>query len=207
MGIRIFAILALLLWSAMAFAQEKRILHVSAYPSNSEIYVGYERPDFTENGDYVSPAALPIDKESNSVRITLFKPGFRDSTIDVTVPKLDESYLMVILQEETKNYVLDEQENAIAKRSQKSVGNWMILGSLVPFAGAAVTAALNAKANTDANDIKKRLSKHLIESENTAALKSDLSDTKKDAKNYRTATFWLAGAGAAVLAIGLYLRF
>ncbi len=193
--------------TTLAIAQGGRILHVSAWPTGTEIYVGEDIPNFTNAPDYTTPASIPVSDKNEFVRITLFKSGFRDSTIDVTVPNLDSSYLMVILQEEHRSHALERQDAVLTKRSQKKVGNWMTLSSIIPYGIAVATFILNANANSNAEDIKKDLSKHKIESEKTASLKHDLKEERHDAENYRKATLWSAGIGTAILAVGLYLRF
>lgn len=191
----------------LAFAQGERTLRISAWPTGTEIYIGEDSPNFANAPDYTTPATIPVPDENEFVRLTLFKPGFRDSTIEVTVPNLDSSYLMVILQEENRSYALERQDAALTKRSQKKVGNWMMLSSIIPYGIAVATFILNANANSNADDIKKDLSKHKIESEKTASLKHDLKEERHDAENYRKATLWSAGIGTAILAVGLYLRF
>lgn len=203
---KLIAIFVLLI-TAFAFSEGERILHVSAHPANSEIYVTESYPDFSKKAEYISPAAIPVDYEAPSIRITLFKPGFRDSTIEVSIPRLDESYLMVMLQEETRDHVLEEQEKAMTKRTHRVASNWILLGSLIPYGFAVTSAILNKNANDNAEDIRKKLSNHKIESEKTRQLESDFRDERRSARNYRKATLWGAGVGTAILALGLYLRF
>lgn len=197
----------LVLLAAALHANEERLLHVSAWPPNSEVYVGEEQPDYSNEPDYVTPASVKVPRADSSVRITLFKQNFNDTTIEVKLPKLDEAHLMVIMNEETDPEIVARQERALARRTHKKIGAAMMLASIVPFGVAAVTAVKNELANSDAEDLKKELSKHKIESEETSRLKEKLGDRRKAARTYRNATFGCLGAGAAILGVGFYIWF
>lgn len=196
----------LLILHALVMAQGNRTLHIGAYPAQTEIYVEGNR-DFSNAADYITPAEIPVNIEESSVQLTFFKPGFKDSTINISIPKLDESYLMVILQEETDNEVLERQEQIQKKRTQKNIAKYFMFSSLIPYGVSIFSFVMNANANDKANDIKKDLKNHKIRTEQTERLINDLSDERTKAENYKKATFWSAGIGTAILAIGLYLRF
>lgn len=201
-------LLALLLFlTAVLHATEERILHVSAWPPNSEVYVGEGRPDYSNEPDYVTPASVKIPRADTSVRITLFKQNFNDTTLDVSLPKLDEAHIMVIMNEEADPEIVEQQERAIARRTHKKIGTAMMFASIIPFGVAAFTAVKNELANRDADDLKDELSKHKIESEETSRLKEKLGDKRKAARTYRNATFGCLGAGVAILGVGFYIRF
>lgn len=197
----------LLLLAAALYAEGERILHVSAWPPNSEVYVGTSRPDYSTEPDYVTPASVKVPRADTTIRITLFKQNFHDTTLDVAIPKLDEAHIMVIMDEEADPEIVERQERAIARRTHKKIGTALMLASIIPFGVAGFTAIKNELANDDARDLKRDLAKHTIESDETERLKSKLSDKRSAARSYRNATFGCLGAGVAILGLGFYIRF
>lgn len=201
------AFIWILIFSSLLWAEEKRVLHLSAWPPHSEVYVENVPADFSNRPDYTTPADISIPLGEETILVTLFQKDFRDTTIEVSIPKIPKSHLMVILQEESDAERLYYQEEALKKRTRKNIGSKIMLGSLLPFALSLASLALNAYEKEEADSIRKDLKDHHIESEATSKAKKDWNAHKRRAKNYRWASLGCAGAGVSFLAVGLYLRF
>lgn len=197
----------LFFFSISIFAKDFKTLHVSAWPANTEIYAEKLTPDYSTKADYTTPAAIQIPLNQNKISLTFFQPLFRDSTIEVTIPDLEDSYLMVILDKESNPDKIYFQEQNLKKRTKRSVGKGMMFSSIIPFGIASFTLIKNYLEYKEANDIREELKHHKIYTSKTESLKQDFNQHKNKSENYKTATYWFSGIGVALLSIGFYLHF
>ena len=80
---RILAALVLLASSLYAAEDSTRTLTVSTWPSHADLYLGGRPSSFTKDADFETPARIDVPADSSTLRVTLFKPDYTDTTIDI----------------------------------------------------------------------------------------------------------------------------
>ena len=130
--VRLPVLQVLLLWAilfSIAHADEnqakKRYLHISTNPSGTDAFVNTGNPDFSKDPDYRLPDFIPVAPEDSLVRVTLFKPEFKDTTLKVTLSDKDTSYLIVALQPAFSENLLEEQQQQLNIESYLHVA-WVV---------------------------------------------------------------------------------
>ena len=202
-----FLVLFLFCFSFLFAEENSRILNLSVSPAEAEIYIENQSKDFSENPDFISPAKIIVPKKKEKILITVFKKDFKDSSLLVSIPKIPESHLMVILQEETNQEKLDEQKTYLNKRFQKKVAKKMMFASILPLGIALTSGIFSLYSEKQMDDIQKDLKKHKIYTERTKKLENDFETEKEDAKKYRTLRNVFTGIGVGILGFSLYLYF
>lgn len=186
----------------------KKYLHISTTPHAADVYINNKKPDFSRNPDYVSPAFMEIQGDKNSVLLTLFKIGYTDTTINVTLSSRDTSYLIVGLQEDYDPANADIKNKILAKRKRKFVGHVLMGISVVPFLASAGAAIYSAQQIKKADNDKKRLNHSLIrDGENYDNIKENFKDHRNQAKMHKKMAYTEAIVGAGFLSLGLILSF
>ena len=128
-----FVLIILFALYAHALAEQK-VLHVSTIPNHADIYVGEVQPNHAKNPAFVSPAFITVDEgESSDILISLFNPGFTDTTLRVKLSDQDTSYIIVSQQPIIIDELLDDQQAELSKRSRKNFGKSLIKYSIIPF--------------------------------------------------------------------------
>lgn len=137
-------IIPILLLLGLCFADEsaprERYLHVSTNPSGADLYVGDAHPNFSKNPDYRIPAFIPVPLDKDQILITLFRPDFRDTSINVTLSQKDTSFLIVALAPAFDETFLQEQQADLNHRSRRNLGHRLMIASIVPLAASAIAA-------------------------------------------------------------------
>ncbi len=224
------------LFAGNFLADTTRNIQISVWPAESEIYVhavpNFETNgissndnailsenqasefcknnlpvDFSQKGNYVSPALIPLSPNQQSICVTIFKKDFQDTTLNIIIPKITHSHLMVLLKEETNINRLETQERFLRERKYQSFGKKMMWGSSIPFALALTSFGMYCYEIHRATEIKRDLKKHVIYTEKTKRLENQFQDKRENAKTYKYVTFGSLVAGALLLSVGIYFQF
>ena len=200
-------ILAILLAVSATFAQ--KVLHVSTIPGNADIYVECLRPDRTSLPHHVSPAYIPANPNSEgNILISIFSPGFADTTINVTLSDKDTSFLIVSLRPVYDKKYLQWQEAQVSKRARRQLGYKLMLGSIIPFTASLIAGAVTYYQIDKANEHKDIVENSAImESERVQKAQREFKQHKNSAKNAKTTTWTTLSIGASLLAVGFVLSF
>lgn len=200
-----------LLWG-LNYADDKdsreRYLHVSTNPSGADLYVGNAHPDFSRNPDYRIPAFVSVPLDKDQVLITLFRPDFRDTSINVTLSQKDTSFLIVALAPAFDETFLQEQQADLNHRSRRNLGHRLMIASIVPLAASAIAAGVAAYEIGKANDSKKSIENTVITSgDNYRQEQKDFEEYRDNAKTAKKTALVSLVAGGIILSVGLFLSF
>ena len=203
--------LLFLLWG-LNYAGDKspreRYLHVSTNPSGADLYVGNAHPDFSRNPDYRIPAFVSVPLDKDQVLITLFRPDFRDTSINVTLSQKDTSFLIVALTPAFDETFLQEQQANLSHRSRRNLGHRLMIASIVPLAASAIAAGVTAYEIGKANDSKKNIENTVITSgDHFQQDKKDFKEYRDNAKKAKKTALVSLVAGGIILSVGLFLSF
>ena len=203
--------LLFLLWG-LNYAGDKspreRYLHVSTNPSGADLYVGNAHPDFSRNPDYRIPAFVSVPLDKDQVLITLFRPDFRDTSINVTLSQKDTSFLIVALTPAFDETFLQEQQANLSHRSRRNLGHRLMIASIVPLAASAIAAGVTAYEIGKANDSKKNIENTVITSgDHFQQDKKDFKEYRDNAKTAKKTALVSLVAGGIILSVGLFLSF
>ena len=186
----------------------ERYLHVSTNPSGADLYVGDAHPDFSDAPDYRIPAFIPVPPDKDQILITLFRPDFKDTSINVTLSPKDTSFLIVALAPAFDETLLQEQQADLNHRSSRSLGHRLMIASLVPSAASAVAAGVAAYEIDKADDIKKDIENTVITSgDNYRQDKKNFKEYRDNAKTVKKTALVSLVAGGIILSVGLLLSF
>lgn len=208
---KVILLLLFLLWG-LNYAGDKvpreRYLHVSTNPSGADLYVGNAHPDFSRNPDYRIPAFVSVPLDKDQVLITLFRPDFRDTSINVTLSQKDTSFLIVALAPAFDETFLQEQQADLNHRSRRNLGHRLMIASIVPLAASAIAAGVAAYEISKANDSKKSIENTVITSgDNYRQEQKDFEEYRDNAKTAKKTALVSLVAGSIVLSVGLFLSF
>ena len=188
--------------------QQNRYLHISTNPSGTDAYVNSKFPDFSKAPDYRLPAFIPVAPGDSSVRVTLFKPEFKDTTLKVTLSDRDTSYLIVAMQPAFSETLLKEQQDQLNQRSRKSLGMRLIKTSVVPLLASGVAAGVAAYEIHKAKDCKRILDNSVFTNgKKYKQNQKDFREYRDNAKTARTLSITSLVAGGVILSVGVFLSF
>jgi hypothetical protein len=183
-------------------------LLISTWPSHAEIYVGERPSDFVNPAPSTTPLKLKLPLDSTLVRITLYKPDYADTTLDVQVKSPRDSYLMFMLQPETDASILEKQQEILDARNRHQWGRKIIWGSTLPFALSGIFALIAQHQFNDAETYADRIENSTIKTGNHFdELVENHTDKKKLGKDFRTYALTSLCIGSAFLVTGLILSF
>ncbi|MCK9181967.1 MAG: hypothetical protein M0P13_03685 [Fibrobacteraceae bacterium] len=138
---KFFAAILLALSFAVA-ADSTRTLHISTWPSKAEIYSGTRPDDFKTKADKESPDTLIIAPNDSIIRITLFKYGYSDTTMDIHLRAPKDNYIWIVLKEEPDMAKFDIQQEVFNTRNRQAKGKILFFGSFIPLALSGTLAGL-----------------------------------------------------------------
>lgn len=202
-------ILLVALFCSLAFAQEAhRYLHISTNPSYADAYVGTVHPNFSRNPDTKLPGFVKVPDGERNVVVAIFKEGFKDTVLNVTVPESDTSYLIVALTPSYDDEFLSEQRSALSQRARHNFGFRLMVASAIPFVTSAVSAIVASNSIDKANEKKRLVEQSLFhDSESYNHNLERYGDYRDRAETARTLSIDMLIAGAALLGIGVVLSF
>jgi len=185
-----------------------KTLRISTWPAGAEIYMGNRPKSFIEESKLKSPDSLNLAVEDSILRITLFKPGFTDTTIDIHLKDPAKNYVWIELVEETDLDRLEWQEAILGKRENKHIGKILFRTGFIPLALSGIFAGIAEYKFQSADDKREEIEKSLIrEGAHYQKLQDDFKDTRQSGKNFRTATFISLGASALLFAAAAIFYF
>lgn len=185
-----------------------KYLHVSTNPSYADAYTNSVRKHFDSNPDYKLPGYIKVPAEEPTVLLTVFKAGFKDTTINVTLSEADTSYLIVALTPTFDEDYLSFQQAALSHRSRKNVGHNLMIASAVPLLASGIAAIVTSYDIDKAREKRDLAEKSVIREGDEYNLNLERYDTYRDkAKTARNTTFATFIAGASLLTLGIILSF
>lgn len=221
--IRTFSvILYLLVFATVSFAQDStatkdstgareqqpKYLHISTNPSYADVYINNTKPKHSSTPDYELPGFIEVPAGQPDVVITIFRPEYADTSINVHLSAKDTSFLIVSLRPHYDDKISNKQYSEVSHRHRKQIGHKLLWGSIVPFMASGISALVSKYNIERANDTKKQLKNTLIHNENQYQQSidkfNDYRDNAKQAKNI--ATFGTV-LGGIVFTTGLILSF
>lgn len=195
------------LWAEEPEASSK-YLHISTNPSGGDAYLGEIHPDFASQPDYFLPAFIEVPAGESQILVTLFRPDFRDTTINVRLSDKDTSYLRVSYTPIDDVEIMEERESILARRSRRAFGHRLIIASAVPLIASGISALIATYEIDKANNKKKSIESSFIQNKKEISDKlKDYNDYRDKAKTARTATFSTLIAGGIILSAGIILSF
>lgn len=202
-------LLAILLCTGVTFAQ--KVLHVSTIPGHADLYVEDLQPDHTRDPHYTSPAFIPVSEDASlegSTLISIFSPGFADTTIQVKLSDRDTSYLIVSLRPVDSENILERQESQLSKRGRRHLGHKLMLSSIIPF-GISLAAGAYTYYNIHKAEEKKDILKEslIYSGDHVQQVKRDFKDYRHNAQKGKTTTITSSIIGASLLSIGFIFSF
>lgn len=203
------AILLCLLLACSVRAEEKfKYLHVSTNPSYADAYTSSISKNFASNPDYKLPGFIKVQAGEPNVLLTLFKPGFKDTTINVTLSEADTSYLIVALTPTYDDAYLEFQQNSLSHRSRKNIGHKLMIASAFPLLASGIAAIVTQYNIEQAKDRKDLVEKSVIHEGEEYSLNFERFDSYCDkAETARKTTLATFIAGASLLTFGIILSF
>lgn len=203
-----FVTLFILCAAAILFADPK-VLHVSTIPNSADIYVEEVRPNHAKNPDYVSPAFIQMadDSLASEILISLFNPGFMDTTLRVRLSPKDTSFIIISQQPITDENFIEKQQAELSKRKRANFGKSLMKFSIIPFAVGLVSGTIAYYEIEKANDCKKTLKNSSIETEHYQQTLDDFTDYRDKARVAKGFTYAGIMTGAALFSIGFILSF
>lgn len=184
---------------------QKTALKVLTNPSEAEVYINAQ-PTRSRWYDELTPAVFNAPGR-DSLRITLFKPGFLDSSFTVALSKNKENLVSVDLKAGDPEY-LKLQNRFLALRFKRRVGFRLSLASAALAAGGVAAVILSQKDYGDAKDAQALLEKSVIKAGPVYENALDENKSKNEAGDFKATTgLGLFGGAAACLAAGLVLFF
>jgi hypothetical protein len=184
----------------------KTILKLHSVPSEAELYVDNSK-NLGRSSLWTTPA-LVYDIASGNRKLTLFKPGYRDTTIDYAVREFEINELSVNLVPESDETVLASQKHFVRHRTYRKIGRWTIGVSLGLGAAGGALLYLADKDKKDADDSKAKLEAASIRT--GSEYQKLLDENKKSSDDYKLkSTFGTAllGMSATGMVVGVILWF
>ena len=195
--------------ASFAFSEEAhRYLHISTNPSYADAYVNTSHRNFAANPDASLPGFIEIPADEHMVLVTIFKPGYRDTTINVTLAESDTSYLIVSLAPSYDDVYLERQQKALSHRTRRNIGFKLAIASAAPLVASGIAALVTEYNIGKANDKKNIIEKSVIrEGDEYARNLERYGEYRDDAESARKVTVGTFIAGVALLGFGLILSF
>ena len=191
-------------WAEQSF----RYLHISTNPSYAEAYINSVHKDFHTNPDYKLPGFIEVPAEEHSVLLTIFKPGFKDTTINVTLSDADTSYLIVSLTPSYDDAYLNYQQKSLAHRARRNVGHKLMIASALPLAVSGIAALVTLNEIDQAQKEKDLTEKSTIRDGDGYNKHLDRYSSYRDkANSAKTVTLTTLIVGASLLTFGVILSF
>ncbi|MBR6317720.1 MAG: hypothetical protein IKR75_04775 [Fibrobacter sp.] len=185
-----------------------KYLHISTNPSHVDVYVNNIKPKHYKEPDYKMPGFIPVPAGESSIMVSIFRPEYADTTINVTLSQKDTSFLIVALRPNYDDKKTDEQYSDIARRGRRKIGHRLLIASIVPFTVSGIAAAI-AHYNIEQADKKKDKFKKALFQEGAEYQKAydkfkDYRDNADKAKNITKMGLILGGI---VLTTGIIFSF
>ena len=193
---------------AYSFAEQK-VLHVSTIPNHADIYVNEVKPDHAHKPDFISPAFITLGQNStsNEILISLFNPGFADTTLKVKLSDRDTSYIIVSQMPVISEELVKEQQSELSSRSRKGFGKGLMKFSIIPLVVGLAAGSLAYYEIECAKKDKRTLENASIQNDDYIETSDQFKKHRDIAKTSKLVTYGALISGAAFLSIGFILSF
>ena len=159
-----FLFFLVLLFGTLVYAEnadsttiQEKYLHISTNPSHADVYINTAKPSHASSPDYTLPGFIPVPAGESSILVSIFRPEYADTAIQVTLSQKDTSFLIVALRPNLDESVTEKQYGELAHRSRRKVGHRLLIASIVPFVASGIAAAVSyyniERANSKKDDI------------------------------------------------------
>ncbi|MBR4786012.1 MAG: hypothetical protein IK012_12300 [Fibrobacter sp.] len=202
--------ISLLFFCAIAVcAQEApKYLHISTNPSYADAYVNETRASIASNPDVALPGYIRVPEGEPNVLVTIFKPGYKDTTISVKISQADTSYLIVALTPSYDDELLQSQQKSLMRRARRNMGHKFIFASAVPLIASGIAAIVAHSEIKQANERKESIEKSLIRhGEEYEFNIESFNDHRDRATTSKSVSIGTAVGGAILLGFGIVLSF
>jgi hypothetical protein len=188
----------------LKMSKQKTALKVLTDPTEAEVYID-GRFSRSKWPDQMSPAIFD-NIAKDSLTVSLFRPGYLDTTLLVAVIPNKENFVGVHLvkaDEGTEKI----QRRLIRERGLRRLGLRLSLASLALAAGGGVSAILAQKDYNEALDAKTRLDQASVRDAAYDALVSENGKKTSSGNTKSYIGYGLFGAAVTAAAVGLVLYF
>lgn len=211
----IISILVLLLGFAAAMAQsptdsiqlQPKYLHISTNPSYADAYINNTKPNHASEPDYKLPGFIEVPAGESSIQVTLFRPEFADTSINVQLSQKDTSFLIVALRPHYDETKTEKQYGEIAHRDRRKLGHKLLLTSLAPFLMSGISAIVSWYNIEQANRKKDDIKKTLIKDDEYQKSLDQFLDYRESAQNARYLAQFGLVLGGIIFTTGVVFSF
>lgn len=190
---------------SLTLEKRQTVLIASSTPGEAEVYLG-RLPGVKVRPDGVTPGVFTL-KGADSLDLTLFKVGYRDTTVRLGISANEENTVSIALQAAVEDAILS-QKHLVRHRSLRRAGKCLVGGGLLLGVAAGVVEVLAQRDYDDAEDAKAWLEKSSIKS--GTEWDDKVAENRDKSSSGDTKTFvglGLGGVAALGLTIGLVFYF
>jgi len=196
-----------------SFAQEsrevqKKYLQISTNPAGADVYLNTSKPDHASKPDFELPGYIQIPEGESSILVSLFRPEFADTAINIRLSEKDTSYLIVALRPNYDENATQEQYAELSHRYRRSLGHKLLFTSIVPLAVSGVAAIIANYEIGKAKESKDKIENSLIrEGDSYTQLNKDFNDFRESAQDAKSVMKFGLILGGTIFAAGIVLSF
>ena len=206
--IALFQCLALAASPEDSSAARTKYLHISTNPSHADVYVNNVKPNHSKTPDYKLPGFIPVPAGEPNIIVSLFRPEYADTTINVTLSQKDTSFLIVALRPTYDAEKTEKQYSEVAHRSRRKIGHKLLFTSIVPFVVSGIAASVAYynidRANSKKDDIEKAI---FSDSEQYRDANDKFKDYRDNARNAKNVMNFGLILGGVIFTTGVVLSF
>lgn len=185
-----------------------RYLKLSTNPLDADAFINNTKPDFASTPDYSLPGLIKVPRNEDHILVTLFRPEYADTTIDIQLSSKDTSYLNVALRQTYDLQETQKQNKIVAHRIRRQIGHRLMLVSTIPLAAGGLATLI---ANHEI-ELSKKNKEHIENSliRNGSNYQNEIGEFNDHKSNAKTAKRTMAAglvAGGIVLTTGIILSF
>lgn len=193
--------------SASDISDSARTLRISSWPIGAELYLGNRPGSFVRKSPIKSPHEIRLGNSDTTVRVTLFKPGYSDTTLDIRVSAFPQNFTWIELEEADLDRI-ESQEKILDRRKDRQTGKILFVSSLLPLSLSGTFAVLSQIRFQDADRAREKIEKSVIrKGERYRTFEKEFSDAKKSGKDFRTAAAVSLGFSALFLVSAVIFYF
>lgn len=189
----------------LTLEKQKTTVKILSVPSDAEVYID-KKPGKGTKPDQLTPAIFEnITKDT--VMCTIFKVGYKDTTVRMPLLVNQENAISISLNEASVD-LIKTQKKMVSARKKRTIGAYFSVSSLAIAAVGGAVYYLSTKDYQTALDDENRLnSSSLHQGSEFDALKKENEDKSNAWKSEDVIAKTLWGVGGAGLVLGLVLYF
>ncbi len=191
---------------SLKLEKQKTALKIASKPTEAEIFLDRERT-LSKKPDQLTPGIF-YDITPGPHKFSLFKVGYIDTTLSITIEKDVSNDFSISLVEETDNKKIMQQKKFVKRRKQRKPGRIMLIGSLGFAAAGAILMYYAQEDYDDAMEIKDKLDLSSIKSGPVFEELVQENKDKNDSGNLKTGlSIGMFGATGVCGGLGFLLFF